>query len=326
MAPGCPVPNSIGGQVKIKRDRGRRLLCGRIDALLPFPIPRCAGYLQPGMIRRRTGNDFCLIAQHDHALLSGQLARHIGNKLFQPIRVKPAIVGIELHDCGWPLHDERPTLNEQGLPLDVFESPRSIALEVWQASADRAAQRDPYAALLVSLHVLSLSVNASTPTPQKHEKFDMAQAKTRFEVNRFQHNQIELQERLRRSLGMALDIPLRHGLAEESRDPRELALHYHFRLLQATDQISLALCCTQPPSDQIRPVLTRPGGKQMSLRVRRAAPTELLVSPWPFDVEQLEVATKFRRVPGNAYDELELFRRTYDAAKDETISFSLRGE
>jgi hypothetical protein len=49
--------------------------------------------------------------------------------------------GIELHDCGWPLHDERPTLNEAGLPLDVFESPRAIALEVWQASAERAAER-----------------------------------------------------------------------------------------------------------------------------------------------------------------------------------------
>ena len=276
------------------------------------------------MIRRRVGNEFWLITQHDHALLSGALARDVGNKLFDPIESAEAILGIELHDCGWPLHDERPTLNEAGLPLDVFESPRAIALEVWQASAERAAERDAYAGLLVSLHALSLSVNASTPTPQKHEKFDLSEAKTRFEVNRFQHNQIELQERLRRKLSMATDVPLRHGLAGETRDPRELALHHHFRLLQGMDQISLALCCTQPPANEIRPVFTRSGGKQVTLRVRRAAPTELLISPWPFGPDQLEVSTSFRRVVEGSYEDLESFRRLYSNAKDEPLTFSLR--
>jgi hypothetical protein len=209
------------------------------------------------------------------------------------------------------------------LPLDVFESPRDVALEVWQASAQRAAPRDDYAALLVSLHVLALSVNASTPTPQKHEKFDLSQAKTRFEVNRFQHNQIELQEHLRRKLTLATDVPLRHGLAEESTDPRELALHYHFRLLQAMDQISLALCCTQPPAEQIRPVLTRPGGKQVTMRVRRASPTELLVNPWPFDSERIEVSTKFRRLVEKRYDDLIVFRNLYSQATEEPLDFVL---
>src|SRR3954452_11602160 len=278
------------------------------------------------MIRRRVADEFFLVTQHDHALLSGELARHVGNKLFEAVRSPAAILGVELHDCGWPLHDDAPTLNEQGLPLDVFESTREIALKVWQASADRAAARDDYAALLVSLHVLSLSVNATAATQQKHEKFDVSEAKTRFEVNRFQHNQIELQEQLRRKLGFSADVPLRQGLAEDSSDPRELMLHYHFRLLQAMDQISLALCCTQPPSDQIRPVLTQPGGKQVTLRVRRATPTELLISPWPFGANELEVATKYRGVPATAYDDVESFRARYAEATEQPLKFVLRAE
>ena len=74
------------------------------------------------MIRRHVADEFWLIAQHDHALLSGHLAEQIGGGEFE--RPAPrAIRGIALHDCGWPLHDdEAPTLNERGQPLDVFES------------------------------------------------------------------------------------------------------------------------------------------------------------------------------------------------------------
>ena len=33
-------------------------------------------------------------------------------------------LGIALHDCGWPIHDERPTLNAKNQPLD---EPRNTA-------------------------------------------------------------------------------------------------------------------------------------------------------------------------------------------------------
>ena len=121
------------------------------------------------MIRRRVGNEFWLIAQHDHALLSGELAQHVGNKSFDA-PTESAIKGIALHDCGWPVHDDQPTLNAKRQPIDVFESTPEIALKVWQAGSDRAAEAgDDYAALLVSLHVLSLSVKATTPATQQPE-------------------------------------------------------------------------------------------------------------------------------------------------------------
>ena len=39
------------------------------------------------------------------------------------LALENTITGISLHDCGWPIHDERPTLNPDRIPLDVFESP-----------------------------------------------------------------------------------------------------------------------------------------------------------------------------------------------------------
>ncbi len=107
------------------------------------------------MIRRRQGNDLLLITQDDHAALSGRLAKHIGNKQFSmPSPFHLVIEGVSLHDCGWPLHDDHPTLNADGLPRNVFEMPPLLAVEVWGESSSRAAVVHPYVGLLVSLHGL----------------------------------------------------------------------------------------------------------------------------------------------------------------------------
>ena len=238
------------------------------------------------MIRRHAGNEYWLITQHDHALLSGELARHVGNKLFDPMS-EGAIRGTSLHDCGWPLHDDEPTLNNKGQPIDVFESTPEIALKVWQAGADRAAESgDDYAALLVSLHVLALSIKATAaPLPPAHETLLAGNPKAQFEVNRFQHYQIELQERLRRRLGLPVDVPMRHGLAEDAKTPAELALHFHFRMLQALDLVSLALCCTAPPVEQIANVIPRPAQRALTVNVKRNAHGVLHVTPWLFNTQ-----------------------------------------
>src|SRR5436190_20287937 len=110
------------------------------------------------MIRRQVGDEFWLFAQHDHALLSGRLAEQFGNERFAVSAQRESVIrGVSLHDSGWPLHDEQPTLNKEDQPLDVFESPPHVGLTVWAESSRRATAADPYAGLLVSLHGLSLS-------------------------------------------------------------------------------------------------------------------------------------------------------------------------
>src|SRR5205823_9167662 len=137
------------------------------------------------MIRREMGSSFLLIAQDDHARLSGELARHYGNRFFAKAEpFEETIRAVALHDCGWPLHDDRPTLNKDGLPLDVFETPLDIAIYVWQAGVEAVANENVYTQLLVSLHVLGLSGFAAARQHDRREQF---------ELNKFQHRQIEKQ-------------------------------------------------------------------------------------------------------------------------------------
>jgi hypothetical protein len=274
------------------------------------------------MIRRRVGDEFWLILQHDHALLSGKLAEHWGNDRFAKPQAATAVLGISLHDCGWPIHDDRPTLNKDRLPIDVFETTLSTGLSVWTESAKRAAERDAYAGLLVSLHAMSLSALAMSQVFD-NEHFDIKDSRVRFEVNKFQHAQIELQERLRKQLGLRTDIPLRLGIAEKSTDPREQALEFDFRLLQAMDKMSLCLCCTKPPFASIEPVINRPGGKAMALRVQRPEPERLEVSPWPFDAARIDLSFPYRRVPVKPFADQQSFLNGYASAAVEQFACSV---
>jgi hypothetical protein len=250
------------------------------------------------MIRREMGSEFGLIRQDDHAALSGQLARHFGNvKFARPVPFESVITAVHAHDGGWPLHDDLPTLNNKQQPLDVFETPLSIALKVWTASAERALALDPYAGLLVSLHVLSLSGQAGTSL-QKMDAFNLAQ---RFELNKFQHREVERQEALRRQLGLRTDLPLNLGLPGRHASERDDVLLFNFRLLQAMDLLSLSLCCTTLPASKSHDLFLSPGGKPVHLSITRPSPFALIVDPWPFDIAALDMEIPVRKIPAREY-------------------------
>jgi hypothetical protein len=278
------------------------------------------------MIRRETNADsFILITQHDHAVLSGQLAEHFGNARFaKPEPYASTILGTQMHDCGWPLHDDRPTLNRAGLPIDVFESTLPIALKVWTAAAERAAAADPYAGLLVSLHVMALSVFVSSGTmPVSNAKTgDMA---AQFEMNKFQHREVERQENLRRRLSLRTDLPLKYGLSQNPIDVGELRLRANFKLLQAMDRLSLAVCCTKPPF-AIAQVYPSPDRPAIDLRLERDDAVALVVDPWPFadDLDRLMLAIPCRRIPRRTYSDDAEFHRIYAEAPIQNMEVHVR--
>jgi hypothetical protein len=272
------------------------------------------------MIRREEHGEFLLITQNDHALLAGELAEVFGNERFaEPQPRESALRGINLHDCGWPLHDNEPTLNKEGKPLDVFETPAAIALKVWTASADRAAAQDPYAGLLVSLHVLSLSVFATTPTPFEHEKFDLDDPQAKFSVTRFQHKEIERQEHLRMQLGLRTDRPTHHKQQQEVTQKKEDQLTFNIRLLQGMDAISLAACCTRPPASQTQDVYDRAGGTPLRLSLARSG-NDVVVDPWPFSVASVELKIPVTRIPARAYTDLDDLRTAYAIGEAEVLT------
>ena len=267
------------------------------------------------MIRREHGNDFLLITQHDHAVLSGELARHVGNASFAaPSPFGETVEAIANHDAGWPLHDDEPTLNAQGLPLHVFEVPAAVAIRVWSASVDRARAPGPYQGLLVSLHVLGLSAWAvGRPAEGGSSRQEM------FEMNKFQHRQVEVQDQLRRELGLSTEVPLNLGLAAAGTSAADDQLLFNFRLLTAMDRLSLNLCCGKTLFPVMDDMLARPG--EAPTRISSAMPDDSTVTldPWPFDRAEIRLGVAARRLRKRAFETAEAFREAYRAAGVEML-------
>jgi hypothetical protein len=251
------------------------------------------------MIRRDAPGVALLINQYDHSLLSGELARRIGNGLFAPpTPFEPACLAIAEHDCGWAGIDVRPDLNAQGLPAHVFEGDTQTSLAAWQASVDIVADQDAYAGLLVSLHSMALANFAmSRETPAVDE---VARQKA-FRMRKFVHGQIELQEKLRRNLDMHVDLPLRGGLAEEGRSPDEDLLRCNFFLMQFLDQISLDLCFDRLMFSRIDTVYPRAGEGPIAARIARDDDATMKLDPWPFNEELLEFTVPAREIAAGPY-------------------------
>ena len=262
------------------------------------------------MIRHRHGDSFFLVTQDDHAQLSGTLAARVGNARFAiPSPYDDVVRGISMHDSGWPLHDDSPTLDEQGLPLHVFESPVEVSTMVWSESVHRAAQAGDYCGLLVSLHVLALSSIAQSHymSPQRR----LSHARQVFELNKFQQNQIEAQEGFRNRLHMRTDLPLQHGLAPRGSSPAEDLLLCNYNLLKAMDRVSLALLCSEPLFETIEGVYPQPGAEPIDLRLRNLGEWTLRIDPWPFDQPNIEVQVPYRQLPAKPHQNVEEFRTMY---------------
>lgn len=268
------------------------------------------------MIRRIVGNRFLLFAQNDHALLAGQLAEHLGNQRFAAPEPRSAVLrAIALHDAGWPEHDREPTLNDDGFPLDFLETPPLLGFEVWGIGFERCANEDPYTRLLISLHLLSLSAYIANSVRTPHE---------RFELNKFQHRQIEHQEALRRQLGLATDIPLKLGLAVDGGIAAEEQLKRNFHLLQLMDRLSLALLCNEMMFRKVEQLVLRPGNAPATLNFTRTGPTEVRVEPWPFEPPALASEVPCRVVPVRRYSSIEEFRQVYSEAPMERFAVTVR--
>jgi hypothetical protein len=272
------------------------------------------------MIRRRADDHFLLITQNDHAAFAGFLAEHIGNKQFESLG-PDVIEAIGAHDAGWPLHDEHPTLNADGSTLHVFETPISLAVQIWSASAERAERLGLYGALLVSLHQLALSDIA-----RQHQDFKVHEransARDLFMLNKFQHAQIERQEMLRRKLGMRTDLPLHLGLAEPGATADEDRLRFHFRMLTLCDRISLQLCCGALLFPRIENVYARPGALPSTLGTYVGRRT-WEIEPWPFDLERIEWQVPSRQIPVRLFQSLEEFQGAFEASAINVTNFEI---
>ncbi|MGF1633869.1 MAG: DUF3891 family protein [Phycisphaerae bacterium] len=274
------------------------------------------------MIRKQTSTGHGLIRQTDHAALSGRLAdawdaTPLGGGVLSPeLRLAAA-----LHDSGWPAHDDAPTLNDVGLPRDVFESTIQISAPVWTASAEIAAAKNPYAGLLVSLHVLHLSAFAARAG--RATTFGVGGRGGRFTLLKFQQRMFEMQGQLRPAAGLSADRPVKLGLAPDATDVREQQLIADLQRLQMLDVLSLAVCRDTPPAEKLSVKLSA-SSPPVTFRLKRLADGQVALHPWPFAPLEVKDAVPCRNLPRRTWDDAAAMQAELRAAPEAPLAVRLR--
>jgi Protein of unknown function (DUF3891) len=261
------------------------------------------------IVRERADGSLILIAQTDHAKLSGQCAAHWGNEHFARPQPYEAVVRAAMfHDSGWYDYEASPSIApDTGKPLNFMQvtwgRPQRRAFE-W--AIDWMTRIDPYSGLLLSKHRTGL---------QRGRYGKMLQPKMFNTQNLPEDNEDFL---VRNEAAQAVSL----------RNYDEGAFWTNYQLLQAFDFISLFLCNKDVVDDVIEPVPTSYGGTSppVKLALTTIEGTTVAVDPFPFDVNPLRVQLIRRHIAPGVFADPAAFREAYFKATPVAIDFTLCGQ
>jgi hypothetical protein len=268
------------------------------------------------MLRLETETGWWLVTHPDHARLAGAFAEQWGNEAFASPEPRAHVLkGIARHDDGWIARDAAPQITRQGKPsafstelVGAYSAFEEIDLADYLAVRDRAvrliAAEDAYAALLISMHTYSLlseHADRSTIAPEQLPLLDS-----------FLEQQKAFQESLRRQIA---------GDARFTREQSEAAaILDHFRLLQATDNLSLLTCVDyRKPAHLLHP-LPLQDGAHSEVKVRTVAARHFVLDPYPFAEATLRFEFPARHVQGRVFSCATELQEKFRAAPVEMLS------
>ena len=261
------------------------------------------------MLFRRGGDAVIAIAQPSHSWLSGQLVRAWGNEAFAvPTPHEEVRLGAEQHDIGWLDWEAAPTLNPStGLPHEFREVGTRAHTELWTRGVRLALAFGRYPALLVSLHAKTIY--------DAFFDFDRASREDASTARKFLAEQHEF----RRTVIETLASDPRYAAAATPE-----AIERNRRLVGATDHMSLEIGWGVTEEARV-PDVPSTGTGRIELRIRspRRDPTDLVLDPWPFSADRVDVLCEGRRLHGAFADETAM-RQTLDAAERVVIAAVLR--
>jgi hypothetical protein len=273
--------------------------------------------------------EYRLITQNDHADLAGQFASHWGNDKFAALLPWASMVfAAESHDNGWWHWDINPSVDDQGVPITFRKTPRKILFEYLSRGIDGVVEKDPYAGLMVSLHLAGLSQHrygTLSAVPGREDEFTL----------KFVREQEESHKALKEKIGR---------MEQYAAAATDDYLWFNYRLMQVFDRLSLFFCCNfgfqdTPGSDSltqkdrdsgrayygsaIKPTPVRFGSEDVELQLRLVDNTTLVVDPYPFDEAPLRVNVRGRIIPRRAYQSQEEFRDVYSRQPRESFNYSM---
>ena len=271
------------------------------------------------MLRLETETGWWLVTHPDHARLAGAFAERWGNDLFRSPEPRDNVLkGIARHDDGWLARDAAPQITRQGKPsafsselVGKYSAFEEIDLVDYLAVRDRAvrliAREDAYAALLISMHTYSLLSEHADRSTIAAEQLPL--------LDQFLEQQKSFQQSLR------LEIAISPLFTPEQ--TVESTVLDHFRLLQATDYLSLLTCVNYlEPAHLLHSLPLRNGGHS-PVKVRASAPRHFVLDPYPFAEPSLSFRFPARHVEGKLFPSAAELQHQFSAATPRTLSVTV---
>ena len=271
------------------------------------------------MIRVESKTGWWLITHVDHARLAASFAEHWGNDRF--LRPEPSLrvlKGIAVHDDGWASRDKMPQITRQGKPsafsselVGKYSAFEEIDLQDYLAVRDRAvrlvAEEDPYAAILVSMHTYNLLTQRADRSTIAAEQLPL--------LDRFLERQKSLQEELYNQI--VIDPSL------NAEDVRGTKIDDNFRLLQATDNLSLVSCVGYSnPATLLHPLALR-NGRYQEVKVSCLFQRSFRLEPYPLNESLLEFDLPARHVEGRTFRSGAELQGHYENARVEHLKVTI---
>jgi hypothetical protein len=256
-----------------------------------------------GVLVRDAGDRWQLVMQPDHAELSAQLAGAWGGDGFARPEPHASVVrATRRHDDGWSVWERAPRLGADGTPQPFFDVPARVHLAFYRAAVEAVCDEDPYAGLLVSMHMSGLYRHryGVMPTPAM-QLTDEA----RTHVEEF----VVREEERQRALAEALEV-------DEERQ------WVNYALLQVFDVVSLYFGLADvetgaPGACEGVPVVD--GGDPVRIEIAPLGPWRVRFDPYPFVESPLPLTLVRRLVPKRAWADDDAFRAELAVTPPETV-------
>jgi len=287
------------------------------------PSPKLASARGPAanegsaMIIQEQGDQLILIRQTDHAVLSGFLARALGNRLFsRPEPFESFCLAAAEHDNGWNEWELLPQIDPKTFtPYNFMSIPTEEHIALYQRGIERVVRADRYAGLLVSMHCAGLYDRTRATMPgfsAKYVKSHEAPLVSDF-LQRLRLQQLRLKVDLRAD-------PLMKAYADDH------ALQANLQRLEALDRLSLYFCLAPLDGSTIDAVPVNGNGTEADWDLQPAGLSSVTLQPYPFQKDPLEISILARRVPKRPYADEHEFHKVLASAPYFAINFTLSAD
>lgn len=261
------------------------------------------------MLVRDAGDAWQIVLQTDHGDLAGQLIEAWGGEGFRrPLRQAAAALAATRHDDGWAVWDRRPRIDpDSGAPQNFFGVAVAPHLAFYRAGVEVVCDEDPYAGLLVSMHMSGLYRERYGVVPASPMQLSES---LRARADVFCDQEEQRQAALARQL----------GVTEEER-------WHDYALLQVADLVSL-FCglgdlegATASGAAESVPTVD---GDSVRMTLDPLGPWRLRCAPFPFAGGPLALTMVRRLLPKRTWESDAAFRADFFATAPETVRIFLQ--